>query len=60
MQTQSLREPEEWQSNMIICSSDVASALQQLIVLDYTPALNNNLNIDDTGNTFVVVLNGKV
>ena len=37
--------------NMIICSSDVASALQMAGVLDYTPALNNNLNIDDTGNT---------
>ena len=28
-------------------------------VLDYTPALNNNLNVDDTGNTFVIVLNGR-
>ena len=31
--------------NMIICSSDVASALQMAGVLDYTPALNNNLNV---------------
>src|SRR5210317_1496247 len=38
--------------NMIICSADVASALQMAGVLDYTPALNNNLNVDDTGNTF--------
>ncbi|MEC8551863.1 MAG: ATP-binding protein, partial [Pseudomonadota bacterium] len=38
--------------NMIICSSDVASALQMAGVLDYTPALNNNLNVDDAGNTF--------
>ena len=45
--------------NMIICSSDVASALQMAGVLDYAPALNNNLNIDDTGNTFAGVLNGK-
>lgn len=46
--------------NMIICSSDVASALQMAGVLDYTPALNsNNLNPDDTGNTFVGVLNGR-
>ena len=45
--------------NMIICSSDVASALQMAGVLDYTPALNNNLNVDDTGNTFAVVLNGR-
>ena len=45
--------------NMIICSSDVASALQMAGVLDYTPALNNNLNVDDSGNTFAGVLNGK-
>ena len=45
--------------NMLICSSDVASALQMAGVLDYTPALNNNLNVDDTGNTFAGVLNGK-
>jgi hypothetical protein len=47
--------------NIVICSSDVASALQMAGVLDYTPALNsNNLNIDDTGNTFAGVLNGRI
>jgi hypothetical protein len=46
--------------NIIICSSDVASALQMAGVLDYTPALNSNaLNVDDTGNTFAGVLNGR-
>jgi hypothetical protein len=46
--------------NMVICSSDVASALQMAGVLDYTPALNSNsLNVDDTGNTFAGVLNGR-
>src|SRR6056300_1106708 len=45
--------------NMIICSADVASALQISCILDYTPALNNNLNVDDTGNTFAGVLNGR-
>lgn len=46
--------------NVVICSSDVASALQMAGVLDYTPALNsNNLNIDDTGNTFAGILNGR-
>ena len=45
--------------NMIICSADVASALQMAGVLDYTPALNNNLSVDDTGNTFAGVLNGR-
>ena len=45
--------------NMIICSSDVASALQMAGVLDTSPALNNNLNVDDAGNTFAGVLNGR-
>jgi hypothetical protein len=45
--------------NILICSSDVASALQMAGVLDYAPALNNNLNVDDTGNTFAGVLNGR-
>jgi hypothetical protein len=45
--------------NLIICSSDVASALQMAGVLDYTPALTNSMNVDDTGNTFVGVLNGR-
>ena len=46
--------------NIIICSSDVASALQMAGILDYTPALNSNsLNVDDAGNTFAGVLNGR-
>jgi len=45
--------------NFIICSSDVASALAMAGVLDYTPALSTNLNVDDTGNTFAGVLNGR-
>jgi len=46
--------------NIILCSSDVASALQMAGVLDYTPALNsNNLNVDDAGNTFAGVLNSR-
>lgn len=47
-------------ANIIICSSNVASALQMAGNLDYTPALNsNNLNVDDTGVTFAGVLNGR-
>ena len=47
--------------NIMLCSSDVASALQMAGVLDYTPALNsNNLSVDDTGNTFAGVLNGRI
>lgn len=45
--------------NFIICSSDVASALAMSGVLDYAPALNTSLNVDDTGNTFAGVLNGR-
>jgi hypothetical protein len=46
-------------ANIIICSADVASALQMAGVLDYTPALNNNLNVDDTSATFAGVMNGR-
>jgi len=47
--------------NILLCSSDVASALQMAGVLDYTPALNsNNLQVDDTGATFAGVLNGRL
>jgi hypothetical protein len=47
--------------NIIICSSDVASALQMAGVLDYAPAMNtSSLNIDDTGNTFAGVINGRI
>ena len=46
--------------NILITSSDVASALQMAGVLDYTPALSNSLQVDDTGNTFAGVLNGRV
>jgi hypothetical protein len=45
--------------NFIVCSADVASALSMAGVLDYTPALQTNLNVDDTGNTFAGVLNGR-
>ena len=45
--------------NMILCSADVASALQMSGVLDYTPALSTNINVDDTTTTFAGVLNGR-
>ena len=45
--------------NFIVCSADVASALAMAGVLDYAPALSTNLNVDDTGNTFAGVLNGR-
>jgi hypothetical protein len=45
--------------NFVICSSDVASALAMTGILQYAPALSTNLNVDDTGNTFAGVLNGR-
>ena len=51
--------PRRGKGNMILCSADVASALTMAGILDYTPALNSNLNVDDTGNTFAGTINGK-
>ena len=53
------QETRRGKGNMILCSADVASALTMAGVLDYTPALNANLNVDDTGNTFAGILQGK-
>jgi len=46
--------------NFILCSSDVATALAAAGVLDYAPALSTSLEVDDTGNTFAGVLNGRI
>lgn len=55
------RDTRRGKGNIVICSSDVASALQMAGVLDYSPALNSNkLEVDDTGNTFAGVLNGRL
>jgi hypothetical protein len=53
------KETRRGKGNFIICSSDVASALAMAGILDYNPALQNNLQVDDTGNTFAGILNGK-
>ena len=53
------KETRRGKGNFIVCSSDVASALAAAGMLDYTPALSTNLNVDDTGNTFAGVLNGR-
>ena len=53
------KETRRGKGNFIICSSDVASALAAAGSLDYTPALSTNLNVDDTGNTFAGVMNGR-
>ena len=54
------KETRRGKGNFIICSSDVASALAMGGFLNISPALNVSLNVDDTGNTFAGVLNGKM
>jgi len=49
------KETRRGKGNFVLCSSDVASG-----VMDYTPALATGLNVDDTGNTFAGVLNGRL
>jgi hypothetical protein len=48
--------------NVLICSSDVASALAMAGILDYQSALQSqvNLTVDDTGNTFAGTLFGRI
>jgi hypothetical protein len=46
--------------NFVVCSADVASALSMAGILDYSPALSTSLNVDDTGNTFAGLLNGRM
>jgi hypothetical protein len=46
--------------NIVICSSDVATALAASGMLDYTPNMSTQLQVDDTGNTFAGTLNGRV
>ena len=54
------KETRRGKGNFMICSSDVASALSASGMLDYAPAMNTSLNVDDTGNTFAGVLNGRM
>ena len=53
------KETRRGKGNFVICSSDVASALAASGMLDYSPAMSTNLNVDDTGNTFAGTLNGR-
>src|SRR5206468_9831465 len=50
------KETRRGKGNFIVCSSDVASALAMTGMLSYAPALQTNLSVDDTGNTFAGVL----
>ena len=54
------KETRRGKGNFIVCSSDTASALAASGMLDYTPAMATNLNVDDTGNTFAGTLNGRM
>ena len=54
------KETRRGKGNVIVCSSDVATALSASGMLDYTPAMSTNLQVDDTGNTFAGVLNGRM
>jgi len=54
------KETRRGKGNFIICSSDTASALAASGMLDYTPAMATNLQVDDTGNTFAGTLNGRM
>ena len=54
------KETRRGKGNFMVCSSDVASALAASGMMDYTPAMSTNLNVDDTGNTFAGVLNGRM
>ena len=53
------KETRRGKGNVVMCSSDVASALAAAGMLDYAPAISANLNVDDTGNLFAGVLNGR-
>ncbi len=53
------KETRRGRGNIIVCSSDVASALAMAGVLDYAPALSTGLEVDDTGNTFAGILQGR-
>ncbi len=54
------KETRRGKGNYVIVSSDVASALAASGMMDYSPALSTSLNVDDTGNTFAGVLNGRL
>ena len=54
------QETRRGKGNFIICSADVASALNLTGALDYAPALSTSMNVDDTGNVFAGTLNGRV
>ena len=54
------KETRRGKGNFMVCSSDTASALAASGMLDYTPAMATNLNVDDTGNTFAGTLNGRM
>ena len=53
------KETRRGRGNFLICSADVASAMEAAGILDYNPSLQSNLNVDDTGNTFAGTIQGR-
>ena len=53
------KETRRGKGNFIVCSADVASALAMGGFLNLSPALNVDMQVDDTGNVFAGVLNNK-
>ena len=56
------RETRRGRGNIMICSSDIAAALDMAGVINYNPAIEklNNLHADDTGYTFAGVAGGDL
>jgi hypothetical protein len=53
------KETRRGKGNFLLASADVVSALAMGGFLNLTPAVQNNLSVDDTGNVFAGVLNGR-
>ena len=54
------KETRRGKGNIVVCSSDVATALAASGMLDYSPNMSTSLQIDDTGGTFAGTLNGRM
>ena len=53
------KETRRGKGNFIVCSADVASALAMGGFLNLSPAINVDMQVDDTGNVFAGILNNK-
>lgn len=53
------QETRRGKGNLLVCTSDVASALAMAGVLDYAPAIQSNMNVDESSATFAGILNKR-